>query len=163
MYFNTLYLIIGLEMCVLAWEGLYCSFNSGTNINKDQMKVCQVLYIGSIQYNSRIIRWCDLAEFLYAQAFVTYKVLSVQYPVHLPWISFSLFDLQEVLNFTIKGILAPAPNIRLLTVPSRQTICSFSLTLLIFLGSWTLKENLMTKRDSVHASPWLTQNLLGIH
>lgn len=48
--------------------------------------------------------WCDLAELHYGQAFVTYKVLPVYYPVHLPWISVSVFGLQQVLNFTIRGI-----------------------------------------------------------
>lgn len=50
MHFNILYFVRGLDTCVRArahaWKN---AFNSDMHINKYQMKVCQVLYIGPVQ------------------------------------------------------------------------------------------------------------------
>lgn len=63
------------------------------------MKVRQVLFIGSMQYNSGIMYCCDLA----LCAGLCYLQSTACIVSSAPWISFSMFDLQQVVNLTIRG------------------------------------------------------------
>lgn len=73
------------------------------------------------------------AELHYIQLFVTDKVQPVESPVRWAWISFSVFDSQQVLNLPIRRIF----HNKYFSYSLCQAVCAVDSGPLIFLGRKT--------------------------